>query len=213
MASRMKRYRLLCAAAVTATILGLTGVTPAAAQDTTHVLTAVQLKRLGAAVDGYRNCEIVWVVMKIVGYPEVALVTPDSGQAAFAADSLDSEWHYYGPFQTECEREGKDPPGALFFPYCHDLDSDRCDTTEDVVSLLPLEGDSVSVVYFNPVRGDTVWSITLPPWEFDAYLWGMAAIDKFMVPHWVSVHGVAVAASMREAVRLEMEERFFNRRE
>jgi len=80
-----------------------------------------------------------------------------------------------------------------------------------VVSLLPLEADSVTVVYFNPVRGDTAWSITLGVGGFDAFFGTMAAIDKFMVPYWVSVHGVAVADSLREALRQEMAERFIPR--
>ena len=200
MPSRNKPHTFVLAAISAAIVAAVVWTGPLTAQPG-HRPTAEQLKRLAAAVDGYRLGVPVWVVMRTDSLLTVDSVALSQEDAVGRVRDLGGDpWRWFGPYETEAETV-RDRP--VIYYYCHDWDSDRCGPMRNDEPLLFEVGDSIRVEITRVEQPDTV-VLHLPITSVDAVFFNVAAVEKFMVPYWVSIHGAAVAAGKLEEFRAEM---------
>jgi hypothetical protein len=203
MSSRRKQYTFMLAAIMAAITAGVVWTGPLAAQEPVDtVLTAVQLRRLAAAVHGHPGSTPVYVVMSLEGVYEVRLVTESAQAAQALVDSLGGlPWKSFGPYVPEARVDSENRP--VFYFLCHDWDSDMCGHGDEIRAMVLVPGDTIGVQL---LRGAVpVLTFTHAATDVDAVFFNMAAIDKFMVPYWARVYGIETADSLREAVRAEIE--------
>lgn len=165
-----------------------------AAAETRDTLSAVMLRRVAAAVDGYRIGGTVWVVMSFtLPYP-VDTVVADHNVAIRRQSALGDDYHVLGPYSSPANyRLG---PQTRMLPFCHDWDSDWCNITYTREETTDLAGmDSIGVVGWEGGTEVPLLTTRSP----DAIFLTMAAADKFYFPYLASVYGLAYADSVRKS--------------
>jgi len=173
------------------------------ALDADRALTAVQLKRIAEAVDGFRTGTLLYVVMRVIPADppfDVAAVTSEKAEAQKVAQEKTKGGKVYrafGPYQSREDQDGRVALDAYGIAVCHEPDSDDCEAKFEKGSL-PFLRDitdvAVELTLSNarkPVRIDC-------DDVADAIFIGMPAIDKFWIPYLERVYGVDVAQKKRK---------------
>ncbi|MGH7569778.1 MAG: hypothetical protein ACREL9_12575 [Gemmatimonadales bacterium] len=171
---------------------------PVAAQDTTR-LSAAMLKRLGEAVDGYRTGYPYWVTMSLVFPHRVLGVFPSPDSAVAAAQRGGREYGVFGPYYAAVDPGNEDLMFAAgFCPGRHRWDSE----CPDEIAMEPLGGvplrDVASLTVILRTKDGREIRTTYAPHQVDALFFTLAAIDKFAIPYYERLYGVAYAARLRE---------------
>jgi hypothetical protein len=178
----------------------LASPSPAPSQDTatnsraSTITSATLLKRLGEAVDGYRDGRPMWVVAAYAFPHEVLGVYSDSGRAAEMARR--SGFHAFGPFVAL-----PDIPRATTYAYavkpCVHYDPTRwvCGDTLFPAGVPSSQVDSVSVVVYT--TGGVPHRESFRGAEVDAVFFTMSAIDKFVIPYYTLLYGAAYGVDVR----------------
>jgi hypothetical protein len=153
------------------------------------------LKRLAEAVDGNRSGKQVYVVLSGDPLDPPAGVLPTFKAATDLANSLGHGAQVHGPFQTTFE------PGDGIAACIHVTDSrfysERCAPPSRPTPRSDIRSMSLMIT-----RRDGSRDSMLVPVDADAIFMSSAAIDKFVVPYYSRVIGLAAAATMRaDAVR------------
>ena len=166
-------------------------------------LTAVQLKRLGEAVDGYRRSGEVYVVMRVSGEApfEVELVTHDGNAAARVAEEksaeTNQEWVRFGPFRSAPDKLEGQTLQPVAVAICHEPDSDDCSTIGGPKPLPRMDEITGIAVNASLSDGRTLSFTCGPNRPADAVFIGLAAIDKFWLPYLERLYGAEYAAKER----------------
>jgi hypothetical protein len=191
----------LCAIGLTLYLLASPSQAPAqdttktsTATTTTTTITATLLKRLGEAVDGYRNGRPMWVVAAYAYPHEVLGAYADSGTAVAMARR--PGFHAFGPFVAL-----PDIPRAMTYAYaiqpCVHYDPTRWECGDTLIPLgVPsAQVESVSVVVYT--TGGVPHRESFRGAEVDALFFTMSAIDKFVIPYYTLLYGAAYGAKVR----------------
>lgn len=186
----------------------------AEAQDTSRMMSATLLRRLGEAVDGYRTGNPVFVVAQFE-FPHEVLGVFTRAQAMQVAHGAGAGYMVFGPYVAP-EDNGEEPyvlvrrhssdsivnPNAVVPPTCpkggiHRPDS-YCPPRDSIRSFVALPvseiRDIAITVHMN--NGQEVVSAWRPN-EIDAVFLTLSAFDKFAIPYYTSVFGAEYAAQIR----------------
>lgn len=184
-------------ARIGALLLGMILGRSAQAQSPTDTtMTASLLKRLGEAVDGYRTGERVWVVAAW-RFPNRVLGVFTNRDSAAVVGGV-AGYAVFGPYTA--------PPDSglrtLMYsvdacPGRHDMYSNCPDSTRSANSIVLPESavDSITISMFS--RGSLAVHRRFTPRQLDAVFFTLPAIDKFVIPYYERLYGVAYAAEMR----------------
>jgi hypothetical protein len=162
----------------------------AMAQPGVNPPSAALLKRLAEAVDGHRTGARVWLVAALRPPFDVVGIFEEEGPARARARA-DSALGSFGPYQTDRD------PGlrASFFAKCIHLYSamrgDYCPGTP-LLALADIDSVALVIRMKNGVR-----HIIPVPTEADAMFFTLSAIDKFAIPYYARVTGLAEAELLR----------------
>ena len=136
-------------------------------------MRASLVSRLAEAADGIRTGNDIWFIARPDPHPdtrhEVKGHFNTEQDAITAKTAHGSNFEVYGPFHTP-----KDP------------DYDRTETIEKVV------------LHMKPLGGGATRELCLSGQDYDAVFWSMAAVDKFVVPYYVSMADLDEAARLRK---------------
>ena len=191
-----KPTSVLFVATLLCTILWL-DAKPTFAQDTTQVMSATLLKRLGEAVDGYRIGDTVYVVASRDFPHRVVGTFPTRTEAAFSSRDAGPRFGVFGPF------EGRWDPdlGGGVLPGCtHDGNSSewRWGLCPDGPGI-PWEDIEFMNMIIQLRNGDRV--VFSLPLGTDAVFLTLPAINKFVVPYYTRVLSASEAAKMMEGIK------------
>lgn len=184
---------------------------PPLAPSPTVELTAVQLKRIAEAVDGYRRGGSVFVVMRVSGVPpfDVVGVTGDREEAARLAAARSNDkatYASFGPYASQEDSINRQALDQFAIVICHEPDSDDCSASFDGGRLLMTDITGLTV-QMHVERGaprqftcgaHSSGAATGGPHPADAVFIGLAAIDKFWIPYLERIYGLEVARTKRQ---------------
>ncbi|MFN8573511.1 MAG: hypothetical protein U0132_15765 [Gemmatimonadaceae bacterium] len=157
--------------------------------------TTIMLKRIAEAVDGNRSGKEVYVVLTGDPLNPPAGVFPELTAATAVAKSLGRGARVFGPYQTTPE------PGDGVAACIHVTDS-RYYTGRCAPPTRFTPRDDIRTMSLMITRKDGSRDSIQVPIDADALFLSPAAIDKFVVPYYTRVIGVAAAAALRtESVR------------
>ena len=166
------------------------------------VWTASLLKRLGSAVDGYRTGRPVWVVASVRFPNDVGGVFFSVAAADSAVSQFSGPYRRFGPFTAPTD---DDLPTIVLALACKGKRLDTsCPPTrdslpEDTLGIRPTPLDSVRSVTLTVVTKDgRSMRTTVLPEHAEAFFLTMSAVDKFLIPYYTQLYGVAYAARLRE---------------
>lgn len=167
-----------------------------AAQSCDTITTATLLKRLGEAVDGYRTGQQVWVAATFGATPQVLGVFKSAADARAVVDTAKICSHVFGPYVA--------PPDVSTGPSAE----------RQVMMIAGVKHTPETIYYFTgrAVPADSVVSITVAmrlkdsteiqekygTGDLDALFFTLPAVDKFVIPYYVRLYGLAYAASLRD---------------
>ena len=197
----MRFYSSIRRGALLSALFALATAAAAAAQSTslTHPtgpespVTALLLKRIGEAVDGYRSGGPVWVVAQIRFPNDVAGVFESKDDADALSQRSGARLEVFGPFTTTSDFNGK----RLFAtqPLMKPLKS----AFDILVEAVPLDSvTGVEVV----VRTRDGYSHTheYDPRTLEALFFTMAAVDKLLIPYHSRILGASYAAEEQRQI-------------
>jgi hypothetical protein len=169
------------------------------------MLSASLLRRLGAAVDGYRTGEPVYVVAAFDPPHYVAGVFENRDSADVVRERFQREFHRpygrFGPYVAP-----KDLGRPIVF-----LARPRCWPT--IYNCIPNiswqppdppwlveDLDSLSITAYHHSRG--TWRMKADPKDVDAVFFTMSVIDKFVLPYYAALSGPEIAQRMRDSLEV-----------
>jgi hypothetical protein len=173
----------------------LSPIAPAEAQDRNRPPGPVMLRRIAEALDGHRNGDRVWVVSSFEPPFPVLGVFANEREAAQRARTVGPSATYSGPYLTERD------PGSIFITGCVHITSSRMHRELCVppvrgpVSMPEIRSMTLVITKTNGV----VDSIPVAR-DADAIFLTLPAIDKFAVPYYTGVIGLAATSDLRREV-------------
>ncbi len=169
----------------------------AAPQDTTTRISAGLLRRLGAAADGYRTGEPVWIVASPYEPYPVEGVYPTFPEATRHAPLIRGG-RVFGPYVTPLD-EGR---AMIFVPTRHVdptiymMDSSPTWTLPRT-PLAMATVDSLVITAYNREGG--IWR-GVTRGNVDAVFFTLSAYDKFVSPYYSALSGPGVATELRQSI-------------
>ena len=171
--------------------------TARAQADTGRVVTATLLRRLGEVVDGHRTGGNIYVVMSYRFPHAVAAITGNRDSAVVLRQQAGGTYDVFGPYSTQADA----PQGAYYAKLpCYKV------ATTSVIVCPDSSGsgtggaqlaDVLQVVISVKTRDGAVHTQTLTPDRVEAVFFTMASIDKFVIPYYERVLGLAYATDLR----------------
>lgn len=179
---------------------------PLVAQDTaqsTEVMPASLLRRLGSAVDGYRLDRPVWVVASLQFPHDVEGVFLDPEQARVVAVRAGTNYRAYGPYQAPLDdaqaTKGQSYPGTMLYRLgCHKQIDTSCPRDSITTAAAPIDSVQSVTITVQTKDGHST-SATFRPEQLEAAFFTMSAIDKLLIPYYTQLYGVEYAARERAA--------------
>jgi hypothetical protein len=164
---------------------------PLAAQDLT--LPATLLKRLGSAVDGYRDGQKLWVVISINPPHNILGVRYSLEAARDLVPRGPSSYQVMGPYVAP-----PDSPGVplTVTAFCKLPDTGACGV-DSLPTPIPINSIDTIEVTFKLVGGGRR-TVVYKPRDVEAVFFTLSAIDKLLVPYYTGIYGVDTAQRLRQ---------------
>ena len=159
--------------------------------------TDTYLLQLAAAVSGYSGGQPVYVVICGQRAPyKIAGAYPTSEQATTAAAVAQDREH--APCGVEGPYTGPAYPGAASYGTgCKKAPDSSCLADSTVAFVAAMDQISrVTITY--TLRGGATRTDSFSPREVEAVFFTMAAVDRMLIPYFVKVYGIDIAARQRE---------------
>jgi hypothetical protein len=187
-----------------AVLMSVTARLPA--QDSMSPPIAVSLlKRLGAAVDGYRTGHNVWVVASLQFPHEVAGVFTRAVAADSEVHRRGDQYRRFGPYYAP--PDSGLPTVMMVVPCRKNIDS-SCTPLDsmprDSFAIRPTAIDSIqSVTLIIQKKSGRTMRTTVGPNDAEAFFLTMSAVDKYLIPYYTQLYGAEYAADFRARLLLE----------
>jgi hypothetical protein len=156
---------------------------------------AVMLRRIAEAVDGHRTGDRVYVVASYEATFPVLGVFANEREAAQRARTAGANAAVFGPYATD-----RDPGGALLTGCVH-VTSSRMHPAlcvPPVNAPFPMSEIRTMTLVIRRTNGTTD-SLSLAR-DTDAIFLTLSAIDKFAVPYYTGILGLAATANLRRDI-------------
>ena len=178
-------------------------------------MPATLLKRLGAAVDGYRTGKPLWVVAD-TAFPHHVWAVPTSGQIAAKLAAGRPGAMAFGPYaayepalsDSAVPKQGQVAPPMVmssYFPPCikqpdsqciFEVDSGRGRGLDSLrLDSLRLKGTTITIELRH---GNYTKRATFDADSLSAVFFSMSAVDNMLMPYYTHLYGVDEAARIRQ---------------